>query len=109
NPRLNGDYCQCLVNGLYMGGQDQHLDNHMRVEHNAPHGDSRQFYKGVLNDNAHAVFSGRIYVKRGAQKTDAKQENTNLLLSPNAEATTKPQLEIFADDVKCTHGATVGQ
>ncbi|HEX7009022.1 MAG TPA: Fe-S cluster assembly protein SufD, partial [Phycisphaeraceae bacterium] len=109
NPRLNGQGGQCLVNGLYVGASDQHLDNHMRVEHNAPHCDSRQFYHGVLTDQAHAVFSGRIVVAPGAQKTDAKQNSANLLLSPTAQATTKPQLEIYADDVKCTHGATVGQ
>ena len=109
NPKLNGPGGHCLVNGLYLGEAGQHMDNHMRVEHNAAHCDSRQFYKGVLQGSAKAVFSGRIYVERGAQKTDAKQENSNLLLSGDAEATTKPQLEIFADDVKCTHGATVGQ
>ncbi|MEX1017359.1 MAG: Fe-S cluster assembly protein SufD [Phycisphaeraceae bacterium] len=109
NPRLNGEGGDCLVNGLYMGVDQQHMDNHMRVEHNAPHCDSRQFYKGVLNDRSHAVFSGRIRVANAAQKTDAKQTNANLLLSGDAEATTKPQLEIYADDVKCTHGATIGQ
>ncbi|MEX0745527.1 MAG: Fe-S cluster assembly protein SufD [Phycisphaeraceae bacterium] len=109
NPRLNGEGGDCLVNGLYMGVDGQHMDNHMRVEHNAANCDSRQFYKGVLNDKSHAVFSGRIRVAPGAQKTDAKQTNANLLLSGDAEATTKPQLEIYADDVKCTHGATIGQ
>ncbi|MEX0887083.1 MAG: Fe-S cluster assembly protein SufD [Phycisphaeraceae bacterium] len=109
NPRLIGPGGHCLVNGLYLGDDAQQMDNHMRVEHRSPHCDSRQFYKGVLQGQARAVFSGRIYVERGAQKTDAKQENSNLLLSRDAEATTKPQLEIFADDVKCTHGATVGE
>lgn len=109
NPRLNAENCECLVNGLYVGRDQQHMDNHMRVEHNKPHGDSRQFYKGVLSGKAHAVFSGRIVVAQEAQKTDAKQTNANLLLSDTASATAKPQLEIYADDVKCTHGATIGQ
>ena len=81
----------------------------MRVEHAKPHGDSRQFYKGILNDQSTGVFSGRIIVHPGAQKTDAKQTNKNLLLSDQAHVDTKPQLEIYADDVKCTHGATIGQ
>ncbi|MFA9479603.1 Fe-S cluster assembly protein SufD [Phycisphaerales bacterium AB-hyl4] len=109
NPRLNGEGGDCLVNGLYMPTDHQHMDNHMRVEHNAAHCDSRQFYKGVLNGHGRSVFSGRIRVEIDAQKTDAKQTNANLLLSDDADATTKPQLEIYADDVKCTHGATIGQ
>jgi Fe-S cluster assembly protein SufD len=106
---LDGEGCTCLINGLYVPSDDQHMDNHMRVEHAKPYGDSRQFYKGILNDRATAVFSGRIIVHPGAQKTDAKQTNKNLLLSDQAQVDTKPQLEIYADDVKCTHGATIGQ
>ncbi len=106
---LDGTGCQCLINGLYVGSDQQHMDNHMRVEHAKPHGDSRQFYKGILDDRATAVFSGRIVVHRDAQKTDAKQTNKNLLLSDDAHVDTQPQLEIYADDVKCTHGATIGQ
>jgi Fe-S cluster assembly protein SufD len=109
HPILDGTGCECLINGLYVGSDDQHLDNHMRVEHTQPHGDSRQFYSGILNDRATGVFSGRIIVHPGAQKTDAKQTNKNLLLSDDAHVDTKPQLEIYADDVKCTHGATIGQ
>ena len=109
NPRINGEHCHCLINGLYLGSGAQHLDNHMRVEHNKAHGDSRQFYKGVLQDRAHAVFSGLIYVEKQAQKTDAKQHNSALLMSRDASAIGKPQLEIHADDVKCTHGATSGE
>ncbi len=109
HPVLDGEGTQCLINGLYVGSGTQQLDNAMRVEHAKPHGDSRQFYRGVLNDKAKAVFSGRIVVAKGADKTDAKQSNSNLLLSDHAQANTKPQLEIYADDVKCTHGATVGQ
>jgi Fe-S cluster assembly protein SufD len=106
---LTGEKADSLINGLYMPHNRQHHDNHMRVIHAAEGCDSRQFYKGVLNDYATAVFTGRIVVTPQGQKTDAKQSNRNLLLSPTASANTKPQLEIYADDVKCTHGATTGQ
>ncbi len=109
HPVLDGSGAHCLVNGLYLASGTQHMDNHMRVEHAKPHCDSRQFYKGILTDKARTVFSGRIVVKPDAQKTDAKQTNANLVLSDDAQANTKPQLEIYADDVKCTHGATIGQ
>lgn len=109
NPVLDGDHCDSLLNGLYVIGGTQTVDNHMRVVHAKTHGDSRQFYKGIMNDQARGVFRGRIVVRPDAQKTDAKQSNQNLLLSPNATANADPQLEIFADDVKCTHGATIGQ
>jgi Fe-S cluster assembly protein SufD len=85
------------------------MDNYMKVEHLSPHCASRQVYKGILDSQAHGVFHGRIIVHKDAQKTDAKQTNMNLLLSEDAQIDTKPQLEIYADDVKCTHGATVGQ
>jgi Fe-S cluster assembly protein SufD len=106
---LTGEGSECLINGLYVGHGDQHLDNYMLVEHRGPHTSSRQFYNGVLDDHAHGVFHGRIIVHKPAQKTDAKQTNRNLLLSDDAQVDTKPQLEIYADDVKCTHGATIGQ
>ncbi len=106
---LAGDRAWSLLNGLFIPTGGQHMDNHMRVVHDCLHGDSRQFYKGVLNDQATGVFTGRIVVREGAQKTDAKQTNRNLLLSDKARITTRPQLEIYADDVKCTHGATTGQ
>ena len=106
---LDGEYCESNFDGMYMLGQDQHVDNHLRVEHNEPHGNSREFYKGVLDKNAKSVFTGRIYVKQDAQQTDAKQTNQNILLSEKAESTARPQLEIYADDVKCTHGATTGE
>lgn len=109
NPVLNGEHCHSLLNGLYVGRDAQHLDNNMRVEHRKANCDSRQYYKGILNDESHGVFTGRIIVSREAQKTDAVQSNQNLLLSRNARANTKPQLEIYADDVKCTHGATIGE
>jgi Fe-S cluster assembly protein SufD len=92
-----------------MATGSQHMDNFMRVEHASPHCDSRQFYHGILDGRSHGVFSGRIIVHKDAQKTDAKQTNKNLLLSQEAQIDSKPQLEIYADDVKCTHGATIGQ
>ena len=109
HPVLAGEGAECLINGLFIGGGHQHLDNYMLVEHASPHGESRQFYNGILDAQAHGVFHGRIIVHKEAQKTDAKQTNRNLLLSDDARIDTKPQLEIHADDVKCTHGATIGQ
>jgi Fe-S cluster assembly protein SufD len=106
---LAGDGGECLINGLFLGDGDEHIDNHMLVEHASPHCGSRQFYNGILDGKAHGVFHGRIIVHKDAQKTDAKQTNRNLLLSDDAQIDTKPQLEIHADDVKCTHGATIGQ
>ena len=109
HPVLAGEGGECLVNGLFIGNSDQHLDNYMLVEHASPRCGSRQFYNGILDGHAHGVFHGRIIVHKDAQKTDAKQTNRNLLLSDDAQIDTKPQLEIYADDVKCTHGATIGQ
>jgi Fe-S cluster assembly protein SufD len=109
HPVLAGEGGECLINGLFIGNGRQHLDNYMLVEHASPHCGSRQFYNGILDGQAHGVFHGRIIVHKDAQKTDAKQTNRNLLLSDTAQIDTKPQLEIYADDVKCTHGATIGQ
>jgi Fe-S cluster assembly protein SufD len=109
HPVLAGEGGECLINGLFIGSGRQHLDNYMYVEHASPHCGSRQFYNGILDGHAHGVFHGRIIVHKNAQKTDAKQTNRNLLLSDDAQIDTKPQLEIYADDVKCTHGATIGQ
>ncbi len=100
---------ECVLNGLYVASNRQHIDNHTRLDHAQPRCNSREFYKGVLAGRARAVFNGRIIVRQNAQHTDAQQENKNLLLSRDAEVDTKPQLEIYADDVKCAHGATVGQ
>ena len=105
----HGEGGECLINGLFIGSGDQHLDNHTMIEHASPHCGSHEFYKGILDGSAHGVFNGKIIVRQDAQKTDAKQTNRNLLLSDDAQIDTKPQLEIFADDVKCTHGATIGQ
>jgi Fe-S cluster assembly protein SufD len=109
HPVLAGEGGECLINGLFIGNGHQQLDNYMLVEHASPHCGSRQFYNGILDGHAHGVFHGRIIVHEEAQKTDAKQTNRNLLLSDDAQIDTKPQLEIYADDVKCTHGATIGQ
>jgi Fe-S cluster assembly protein SufD len=109
HPVLVGEGGECLINGLFIGKGSQHLDNYMLVEHASPHCGSRQFYNGILDDRAHGVFHGRIIVHKEAQKTDAKQTNRNLLLSDDAQIDTKPQLEILADDVKCTHNATIGK
>jgi len=109
HPVLAGEGSNCLINGLFMPTGRQHMDNFMYVEHVSPHCDSRQFYHGILDGQSRGVFSGRIIVHKDAQKTDAKQTNRNLLLSDEAQIDSNPQLEIYADDVKCTHGATIGQ
>jgi len=106
---LDGDAASCTLNGLYLTNGTQHIDNQTSIEHIAPNCPSHEVYKGVLDGRSHGVFNGKVYVHPEAQKTDGKQSNNNLLLSPSARVDTKPQLEIFADDVKCTHGATVGR
>ena len=106
---LEGSGIQLGLNGLYLGRERQHIDNAIQVEHARPGSTSNQFYKGVLDGRAQAAFAGRIVVQRDAQKTNAYQANNNLLLSADAEIDTKPELEIFADDVKCSHGATAGE
>ncbi len=106
---LAGPGIECVLNGLYLTRGDQLADHHMVVEHAAPRCASHEFYNGILDGRSKGVFHGRILVRPDAQKTDAKQTNKNLLLSEEATVDTKPQLEIYADDVKCTHGATVGQ
>ena len=100
---------ECELNGLSLGSRRQHSDNHTRINHSKPYGISRQVYKGVFDDRARGVFQGRVVVAENAQKTDSAMNNRNLLLSADAEADSKPQLEIYADDVKCSHGVTVGQ
>ena len=106
---MDNEGAECWVDGLYLAGADQHTDTHSVIDHQQPHCKSHQLYKGILDGNARAVFNGKIFVRKGAQKTDALQTNKNLLLSPQARVDTKPQLEIYADDVKCAHGAAVGQ
>jgi Fe-S cluster assembly protein SufD len=100
---------ECTLNGLYQALGQQLIDNHTAIDHAKPHCNSHELYKGILGGKARGVFNGKIYVRQDAQKTDAKQTNQTLLLSDDATINTKPQLEIYADDVKCTHGATVGQ
>jgi Fe-S cluster assembly protein SufD len=106
---LRGEGCGATLNGLYLGDAEQHIDHQTRIEHVAPNCYSRELYKGILGGSSHGVFNGKVYVHPAAQKTDGKQTNNTLLLSEKAQIDTKPQLEIFADDVKCTHGATVGR
>src|SRR5207244_6365459 len=107
--KLAGEGLECILNGLYLTKGDQLADHHMIVEHARPHCASHEYFNGILDDKSKGVFHGRILVQQVAQKTDAKQTNKNILLSDEATVDTKPQLEIYADDVKCTHGATVGQ
>jgi Fe-S cluster assembly protein SufD len=109
SSRLNGEECLCNFDGLYLLEGKQHADHHTRIDHLAPSGTSREYYRGILDGESHGVFNGKVIVHPHAVKTDAHQSNQNILLSRQAEIDTKPQLEIFADDVKCTHGATVGQ
>lgn len=106
---LTGEKASCEMNGLFITDGDRHVDNRTQIEHAAADCRSRQLYKGILADDSTAVFVGRVIVRPGAQNTDADQSNPNLLLSENASVYTRPQLEIYADDVRCTHGATVGQ
>ncbi len=106
---LMGEGLECILNGLYLTKGEQLADHHMVVEHARPHCASHEYYNGILDGRSKGVFHGRILVRQAAQKTDAKQTNKNLLLSDAATVDTKPQLEIYADDVKCTHGATIGQ
>ena len=106
---LNGDGANANLNALYSAYGKQHVDNHTSIDHRMPNGTSNQLYKGILNDASRAVFNGKVFVRAVAQQTNSYQLNKNLLLGKNCRVDTKPQLEIFADDVKCTHGATIGQ
>jgi Fe-S cluster assembly protein SufD len=106
---FEGERAECTLNGLSVATGTQHVDNHTVIDHATPRCESHELYKAVLDGSARGVFNGKIFVRQDAQKTDAKQTNKTLLLSDDATIDTKPQLEIFADDVKCTHGATVGQ
>jgi Fe-S cluster assembly protein SufD len=106
---LDGEGAECTLNGLYVADGERLIDNHTTIDHAKAHCPSHEIYKGILGGKARAVFNGKIVVRQDAQKTDAKQTNRALLLSDEASINTKPQLEIFADDVKCTHGAAIGQ
>lgn len=109
NAVLDGEGGEATLNGFYLVNGTQHVDNHTCIEHVKPHCNSHELYKGILDGKARGVFNGRIIVRPNAQKTDSKQTNKNLILSEEALVNTNPQLEIYADDVKCTHGATIGQ
>lgn len=109
NAVLDGDGGHCLLNGFYLATGRQHVDNHTRIHHVKPHCTSLEIYKGILNDHGRGVFNGRILVDKEAQKTNAIQTNRNMLLSEHSLVNSNPQLEIYADDVKCTHGSTIGQ
>jgi len=106
---MDAEGAECSVDGLYMVDGRQHTDTHSVIDHRQPRCTSRQLYKGILDGNSRAVFNGKVFVRHGAQQTDARQTNKNLLLSNEARVDTKPQLEIFADDVKCAHGAAIGR
>lgn len=106
---LNGEYSESHMDGITIIGEGQHVDHHTLVDHKVPNCFSRELYKGIYDGNAHGVFNGKVIVRQDAQKTNAFQQNNNVLLSEKASVDTKPQLEIFADDVKCSHGCTVGQ
>ena len=107
--RFAGEHAECDLSGLYLAGDKQLIDYHLDVHHGLPCCTSRENFKGIVHGRGKAVFDGRVYVAKDAQQTDAEMSNRNLLLSQNAEVDTKPQLEIYADDVKCSHGTTVGQ
>jgi Fe-S cluster assembly protein SufD len=107
--RLDAEGAECTLNGLFVGTGRQHVDNHTVIDHAMPYGTSREYYKGIMGGTSRGVFDGKIIVRPGAQKSDAKQANKNLLLSDDALVDTKPQLEIYADDVKCNHAATIGR
>lgn len=109
NSRLGGHGAEVHLHGVYAPSARQHIDNHTRIDHLQPHGRSREVYKGVLDGQSRGVFNGKIVVHKGAQKTDSSQSSAALLLSKTAKVDAKPELEIYADDVKCAHGATVGQ
>ena len=109
NSKLMGENGYCELYGMYSGNQKQHIDNHTTIDHAIPHCESYELYKGIMDENSEGVFNGKIFVRPDAQKTMAIQSNNCILLSDQATIDTKPQLEIFADDVKFTHGATVGQ
>lgn len=109
NSRFNAEGGESMLNGLYLIGGSQLFDAHTLIDHAKPHCNSHEHYKGILMDNSRGVFNGKVIVRKDAQKTNAFQENNNLILSDSALVNTKPQLEIFADDVKCSHGATIGQ
>ena len=109
HARLSGEDAECILNGLYVGSGTQRIETHTLIEHQKPRGMSREFYKGILNGRSEGLFDGLIIVQKEAQKTDSVQTNRNLLLSLGAKANSNPELKIYANDVKCKHGSTIGQ
>jgi Fe-S cluster assembly protein SufD len=109
NIVLDEQYCEAHLYGIYLQQGQSHIDNHTVVDHAQPHCESNELYKGMLDDQSTGVFNGKIFVRKDAQKTNAYQSNKNVLLAAGASVNTKPQLEIFADDVKCSHGCTIGR
>lgn len=106
---FKGEHCEADLQGIYLPDKEQHVDNYVKITHSKPNCVSKQLYKGIIDNNAQSIFTGKVYVARDAQKTDAEQSNKNLLLTDNAKAYSRPQLEIYADDVSCAHGSTTGQ
>jgi len=106
---VDGNNCETNLNGLYLGQNKDHIDNHTIVDHKKPYCNSNEVYKGILDDDSVGVFNGKVFVRQDAQITNAFQQNNNILLSDDAIANSKPELEIYADDVKCSHGSTIGQ
>ena len=109
NIEVHGEGCETNLNGIYLGEAKNHIDNHTIVDHLKPNCNSNEVYKGILDDNSVGVFNGKVFVRRDAQKTNAFQQNNNILLTDDAVINSKPELEIYADDVKCSHGSTIGQ
>ncbi|MGB1031012.1 MAG: SufB/SufD family protein, partial [Flavobacteriales bacterium] len=109
NVRVNGENCETNLYGTYRTYGKQHVDNHTMIDHKVPHCESNEHYKGILYDKSSAVFNGKVFVREDAQKTNAFQQNANILMSDDASMNAKPELEIYADDVKCSHGSTTGQ
>jgi Fe-S cluster assembly protein SufD len=109
NIIVDGENCESILNGVYLTNENQHVDNHTLVDHRQPHCYSNEKYKGIMNGNSTGVFNGKVFVRQDSQKINAYQSNQNILLSDDATINTKPELEIYADDVKCSHGSTTGQ
>jgi Fe-S cluster assembly protein SufD len=109
NVRINGENCSTNLFGTYMPIGKELIDNHTMLDHRVPHCESNETYKGFLNDKSTGVFNGKVFVRQDAQKTNAYQQNSNIVLSDDATMNAKPELEIYADDVKCSHGSTTGQ
>lgn len=107
--QVNGENCETHLNGLYIGKNKQHIDNHTTVDHKVPHCESHELYKGIVDDQSTAVFNGKVFVRPDAQKTNAFQQNANIVMTDEATINSKPELEIYADDVKCSHGSVTGQ